>query len=100
MSNDDLHTFFERSDVPAPRADLTDRILAAAENSAPKAANDNPPWGRIVAALTSVAACAMVAVFALGPAPVDETELWQSHADAAGFADLYAWVEGKPEALE
>jgi hypothetical protein len=99
MSKDDLHTLFERSDVPAPRADLTDRILAAAENSAPKAANDNPPWGRITAAITSVAACAMVAVFALTPVPVDDAA-WESHADAAGFADLYAWVEGEPEALE
>jgi hypothetical protein len=103
MSKDDLHTLFERSDVPAPRTDLADHILAATENStpeaAPKAANDNPPWGRITAAITSVAACAMVAVFALTPVPVDDAA-WESHADAAGFADLYAWVEGEEGALE
>ncbi len=101
MSKDDLHTLFETSAVPAPRADLADRILAEAEAERPKpaAANDNKPWLRVVTALTSVAACAMFAVFALTPAPVDDAA-WQSHADAAGFADLYAWVEGEPEALD
>lgn len=87
MRDNDIKALFEAHPTPAPRGDLADRIADAAP---PRAANDTPRWGRWVAAVGAVAASAAFAVFALQPAEPDLQDL----AEASGFGELYAWVEG------
>jgi hypothetical protein len=92
---DDLKTLFQNSDVPAPRADLTDRIVAAAlEQPALNAANDRRPL--LWTALAGIAATLVAGLLVFNSQPSD-TELWAANADAAGFGDLYEWVEGDIE---
>ncbi len=97
--NDDIRALFEGSDAPAPRAELSTRILAEARSAAtppaPAPANDNarrwPAFGAIAAMLVA----AVFAMTTLMGGTVDESENWASYADASGFAELYAWVEGE-----
>ena len=92
---DDIKTLFAHSSTPAPSADLTDRILAAAATQAPlKAANDRKPW--LWSAAAGIAATIMAGLFVLGSQP-SEDELWAEQAELAGFGDLYSWVEGEAQ---
>lgn len=93
---DDIQSLFEASAVPAPRADLSDRIMAAATAEQPAAANDRQPWARkpaLWSAAAGIAATVVAGLLVLSSQPND-AELWAEQADAAGFADLYAWVDG------
>lgn len=93
---DDMKHLFDNSVVPAPRADLSDRIMAATQNQAPlTAANDRKPWFQnagILSAVTGIAATLVAGFFVLSSQP-NEAELWAAEADAAGFGELYAWVD-------
>ncbi len=86
----DLNHMLSNNAPPAPRADLSIRILAAAESSAP--ANDSQsrrPWW----AMGGVAAMAVAAtLFWVQPADEIETD-WNQIAEASGFSELYEWVE-------
>lgn len=94
---EDMKQLFETSAVPAPRADLSDRIMAAAHVQTPLlAANDRKPWFQrsgIWSAAAGVAATMVAGFFILSSQP-SEAELWASHAEDTGFSDLYAWVDG------
>jgi len=97
---DDMKHLFDNSAVPTPRADLADRIMAAAQVQDPLAsANDRKPWFQSSGAWSAFAgiAATLVAGFFVMNSQPDEAELWAAHADAAGFADLYAWVDGDTE---
>jgi hypothetical protein len=92
-SHDDLDALFAESSTPAPRADLTDRIMAAAQAQTPlHAANDRNPliWG----AMAGIAATLIAGVMFVTGQP-DEAELWAAQADAAGFGELYEWTYGE-----
>lgn len=91
----DLDNILAENTAPAPRAQLSADILAAAQRVAP--ANDVPtrrPWW----AVGTVAAMAIAAVlFFVQPTPeLTEADQWEQVADASGFADLYDWVEADP----
>ncbi|MGB3457460.1 MAG: hypothetical protein WBG08_14500 [Litorimonas sp.] len=91
---DDLDALFRGSDVPAPRADLSDRIAQAAlALEAPNAANDPHPVRRPVfwGALAGIAATLVAGALVLVNQP-SEAELWAAQAETAGFGDLYEWV--------
>lgn len=94
---DDLKHLFDNSAVPAPRADLADRIMAAAQAQDPlTAANDRKPWFQrsgTWSAFAGIAATLVAGFFVMNSEP-DEAELWAAQADEAGFAELYAWVDG------
>jgi len=91
--SENFETLFKDSAVPAPRTDLTDRIMAAAKAQMPRqAANDRKPW--IWTALAGIAATLVAGFFVMSSQP-DDTELWASEADAAGFGDLYSWVNSE-----
>ncbi|MEL6686913.1 MAG: hypothetical protein AAFP97_04760 [Pseudomonadota bacterium] len=86
----ELTSLFADSRVPAPSADLADRIVAAAKDQAPlTAANDRKPW--IWTAAAGIAATLVAGVFVMTQQP-SEAELWADQADQAGFGDLYEWV--------
>lgn len=88
--SEDFGKLFKDSAAPAPRADLTDRIMAAAKAQTPlPAANDRKPW--VWTALAGIAATLVAGFFVFSSQP-DDTELWASEAAAAGFGDLYSWV--------
>ncbi|MGJ8558783.1 MAG: hypothetical protein ACSHX3_00965 [Litorimonas sp.] len=93
---EEMKQLFETSAVPAPRADLSDRIMAAAQAQVPlDAANDRKPWFRnsgILSAAAGIAATLVAGFFVLSSQP-SEAELWAAEADAAGFGELYAWVD-------
>lgn len=93
---EDINALFETSAVPAPRADLSDRIMAAAHVQTPlEAANDHTPWtrnARVWSAAAGIAATMVAGFFVLSSQP-SEAELWATHAEDAGFGDLYAWVD-------
>ena len=91
--SDDLKALFESSRVPTPSAGLPDRIVAAAPA---RAANDNPRRALRAAGLGTVAAGLAFAFLALSPAP-EPAEDWAHYAEASGFGELYAWVEGDTE---
>lgn len=88
----DLKSLFADNPAPAPRADLADRIMAAAQATPPVpvmvAANDNH-WLKWVGGM---AAAAILGVFIWAQQP-SEAENWQDYASTAGFSDLHAWVE-------
>ena len=93
--SDELNTLFHRSNVPAPSADLADRIAA---NIPARPANDRAPWWpKLVAGASAVAATVLaVGMIYSGSTDVEtdsEVDLWASAASDAGFAELYAWVE-------
>lgn len=105
MSNpspiDELSDLFQNSHVPTPRADLTDRIVAAARTEPPlQAANDRKPL--IWSAVAGIAATIVGGLIFMTGQPTEgepwaaESEQWASEAEAAGFGDLYAWVDGDP----
>lgn len=98
---DDMTSLFKDSAVPTPRLDLADRIMSAAQDQAPlAAANDRKPWTlstRLWSGAAGIAATLMIGLFVLSNQP-GEAELWATHADDAGFSDLYAWVDGEPQA--
>ena len=97
---DDITDIFDAHPVPAHAPDLKARILAQAVAAEPEpqpaAVNDNTP--RRWAGLAAIAAAALLGVFVwtgqMAPSDADEAEEWTQLADAAGFGDLYAWVEG------
>ena len=99
--DDNIRALFERSDTPSPRDDLRARILAEAAPAEAAPANDPLPANdnarRHWPALGAVAATLLAAVFAATTLTggSDEAEDWASYADASGFAELYAWVEGE-----
>lgn len=89
----DLDKLLAENEVPTPRSNLADKILAAAETATP--ANDElsrRPWW----AMGGIAAMAlMAAMFVMQPTQISETETdWVQIADASGFTELYQWVEG------
>ncbi|MEM7678823.1 MAG: hypothetical protein AAF449_22805 [Myxococcota bacterium] len=93
--SDDLKTLFDTSTVPAPRAELIDRILTEARTQAPlEAANDRLPLFRrptVISAAAGIAATLVAGLFVFGNQP-NEAELWAAQAEASGFGDLYEWV--------
>ncbi|GHA96065.1 hypothetical protein GCM10009069_18760 [Algimonas arctica] len=93
---DDLKQIFETSVVPAPRADLSERIIAATQAQAPlMAANDRKPWFQnsgFLSAAAGIAATVVAGFFVISSQP-NEAELWAAHADVTGFGELYAWVD-------
>ena len=90
--SDDLNALFGANPVPAPRADLAERIAAAAPA---RASNDNRWLGRFRwPAHAAIAATLAAGVFVLS-SPADESDDWSQYAEAAGFEELYAWVEGE-----
>lgn len=93
---DNMKNLFDNSVVPAPRADLSDRIMAAMQDQTPlTAANDRKPWFRnagVLSAATGIAATLVAGFFMLTRQP-NEADLWAAEANAAGFAELYAWVD-------
>lgn len=98
---DDMTSLFKDSAVPAPRGDLADRIMTAVGEQEPlAAANDRKPWAlstRLWSGAAGIAATLMVGLFVLNSQP-GEAELWATHADDAGFGELYAWVDGEADA--
>jgi len=86
----DLDNLLTQNQAPAPRRDLSARILSAAKTAAP--ANDSPsrrPWW----AMGSLAATGLIAaLFLLQPTATTQAE-WEVIAETSGFSDLYAWVE-------
>jgi len=91
--SEDMQNLFDSSTVPAPRGALTDRIMAAAATQTPlPAANDRKPW--LWSAAAGVAATLVAGFFVLSSQP-SEAELWAAQADAAGFGELYAWVDAE-----
>lgn len=89
-TDQEFRTLFAESEVPAPRVNLMDEILAAAQEQAPlQAANDRKPW--IWTAAAGIAATLVAGAFVLTQQP-SEAELWAAQADQAGFGDLYEWV--------
>lgn len=94
---EDMKQLFDSSVVPAPRADLSDRIMAAASAQTPlAAANDRKPWFQrptLWSAAAGIAATMVAGLFVLSSQP-SEADLWASHAEDTGFSDLYAWVDG------
>lgn len=99
---DTLETLFAQSDTPAPRGDLSERIMSAARDQALAqspaqspilAANDRAPWHnkRVLAGMTAIAATLVAGFFVMTGQP-SEAELWASHADDSGFGELYDWV--------
>ena len=88
--SDDLKVLFEASHTPAPRADLAERIMA---NAPPRATNDNHRWARFALPFAAIAATLMAGAFVLLPAQNEDAQ-WEQYAETAGFAELYAWVEG------
>jgi hypothetical protein len=95
---EDMKQLFGASAVPAPRADLSDRIMAAAQaQTLLNAANDRKPWFQnsvVWSAAAGIAATLVAGFFVISSQP-NEAELWAAHADEAGFAELYAWVDGE-----
>lgn len=93
---EDMKQLFDTSVVPAPRADLSDRIIAAAQAQVPLiAANDRKPWFQnsgIWSAAAGIAATLVAGIFVISSQP-NEAELWAEHADVTGFGELYAWVD-------
>lgn len=92
----DLDHILAENKAPAPRSNLADRILAAAEVTTP--ANDEaahrPWWRHSVVRGGGIAAMAvMAAMFFMQPETAVDTD-WVQIADASGFSDLYDWVEG------
>jgi len=98
---EDMKILFNESAVPAPRPDLADHILSAAADQAPlSAANDRKPWAlspRLWSGVAGIAAMLVVGLFVIGNQPT-EADLWAAQADDAGFGELYAWVDGQPQA--
>lgn len=93
---EDMKQLFDSSVVPAPRTDLSDRIMATAQDQAPlAAANDRKPWFQnsgVWGAAAGIAATLVAGFFVLSSQP-NEAELWAAEAHAAGFGELYAWVD-------
>lgn len=91
----DFDKLLAENTAPAPRANLANEILAAAEKHSP--ANDEAPRQKRWWAVGSLAAMAMISAFLVfqpGSSPLDaEAEHWELIADNSGFSDLYAWVE-------
>lgn len=89
----EMRALFADSPVPAPSANLADRIEAAAQTQAPlSAANDRKPW--LWSAAAGIAATLVAGAFILTQQP-SESELWAAQADQAGFGDLYEWVHSE-----
>lgn len=88
----ELDYLLNENQAPNVRADLSARILSAAETVEP--ANDTAshrPWY----ALTGLAAMAvMAAIFFVQPTAEPDVN-WAQIADGSGFSDLYEWVEGE-----
>ncbi len=87
----DLDHMLAQNQAPAPRGNLSAKILAAAETAQPAntSTTRRPIW-----AMGGVAAMAVMAMmFWVQPADAPETE-WDVIADASGFSELYDWVEG------
>lgn len=94
----DLEKLLSENTPPAPRSDLSERIVTAAKTVKP--ANDAPKF-RPLRALGSVAALAIAVVFVLQPLLQTEPDTavetqWAEAAETIGFADLYEWVESEP----
>jgi len=88
----ELENLLNENQAPAVRADLSARILSAAETVEP--ANDTAshrPWY----ALTGLAAMAVMAAFFFVQTPPDPQIDWEQIADGSGFTELYDWVEGE-----
>ena len=86
----EMDALFAKSQTPAPRADLADRIVQAAQDQTPlQAANDRKPL--VWTAAAGIAATLVAGVFVMTQQP-SEAELWAAQADETGFGDLYEWV--------
>lgn len=98
----DFEKILAENTPPAPRADLSDRILATAQTVKP--ANDTPKL-RPIWAFGSVAVLAIAAFFLAQPMMQADPETvvdtqWAEAAETVGFADLYDWVENEPTDLD
>ena len=88
----DLDHMLAENQAPAARASLSTRILAATDTAAP--ANDGKSTRRPLWAYGGIAAMAVIAAVFWFQLVDDSATDWNQIADASGFGDLYAWVEG------